>query len=957
MTVPRLLTLALGLVVILGARASGEDSETSWEFLSRTTIRAETFVRDHPEWDGRGVLVAICDSGTELGLPGLATTTDGKPKIVDARVFSDEGLISLARAQRVTDDRGAAWKASGERRLYGITELDPQPAEGADVLLGWFEEKKHGGGRMTDMNADGRSDGVFGVVAFRAAGAEEGAAWTAFIDRDGDGELSDEKPLHDYAVARDTFRLTSANPDHQVEEQVLYALNLDPAAREAVLYFGAGHGTHVAGITAGHRLNGRDEFDGIAPGAQILALKIGNDSLSGGATTPGSMLRAWRHAVTKAKELGLPLIIQMSYGVGSEDEGGAVSERLIDKLLRDNPEVVATVSAGNEGPGISTIGLPSCAKEPLSIGASFARTTARDVSGVDLPDDRMFAFSSRGGEVAKPEVVTPGFAASSVPDWFGGRDVMRGTSMAAPQAAGACALLYSAVVAEGLPVRRDVLRAALVRSARKLPGYGVLDQGAGMIDVPRAFDVYRALIDRGEHRPVTWKVEVESPELGGKTGETVFYRGDFYPRDGERVTVRARPVFVAGTPDETKRRFFQAFDLTCDGEFVDVAKDASYAKQSAAVEIPLIFRAERMRVPGLYQAEVLAYDKAAGADRSLGPEFRVPVSVVIPHRLAGGAPVTERLRGIEASLVRRMFLQVDAGTASVQVEARTPGNASARLMAFDPEGRSHRLGGVGGDTPRMARSLDVRDGGPGVWEICVTGGREATAPIEVDLTVDAVPLVSVPPQLVELTHEAGKTPQGSFEVTAAVARTWRGNGSGRLTGWSRREEHAVRGPWFRRTYALSADESGLTLDFEMSARDWGLFTDVAIRVRDRDGVPVRGTAMGYRRERLHFMKGDAKGPFKLEVYGGTADPAATKVAWTLAVRETRLLANAVNVSARGTNGRQIVLYPDRPATLRLSLAKTPPTPPRGFTWRADLTLKPQKPGGPELPMTLDLRVK
>ena len=73
------------------------------------------FLALHPEWDGRGVLIGILDSGIDAGVPGLQRTPNGSPKLLDLRDFSDEG----ARAAHARWTRRATRCASAASRWAG----------------------------------------------------------------------------------------------------------------------------------------------------------------------------------------------------------------------------------------------------------------------------------------------------------------------------------------------------------------------------------------------------------------------------------------------------------------------------------------------------------------------------------------------------------------------------------------------------------------------------------------------------------------------------------------------------------------------------------------------------------------------------------------------------------------------------------------------------------------------
>lgn len=113
----------------------------------------------------------------------------------------------------------------------------------------------------------------------------------------------------------------------------------------------SGHGTAVAGIAAGRSADGI--YTGAAPEAELIVVKLGLPGNSGGVeegfprTT--EILRGVTYALRKARQLNMPLVINLSFGnsYGSHD-GSSLLERFLDNASEIGRTVIC-VGSGNEG--------------------------------------------------------------------------------------------------------------------------------------------------------------------------------------------------------------------------------------------------------------------------------------------------------------------------------------------------------------------------------------------------------------------------------------------------------------------------------------------------------------------------------------------------------------------------------------------------------------------------------
>lgn len=257
-----------------------------------------------------------------------------------------------------------------------------------------------------------------------------------------------------------------------------------------------GHGTHVAGTMVGlDRLN-RDTI-GVAFDAQwVSGIALGGDC--GNGTDVAGIFGLFEWALNPdgnpATTEDIPDVINNSWRSGANfcDDSGLFE--VYDALYAAGIAVV--FSAGNDGPGVSTITPPKFNNWDLVRLFSVGNLDGNN------PNFPIANSSSRGPSICggegslliKPEVSAPG---SSVRSSYldGAYQFLSGTSMAAPHTSGAILLLKEAF--PYLP--GEELMLALYFSATDLGEEGEDNNyGMGLINVPAAFDY---LLGQG-HTPV-----------------------------------------------------------------------------------------------------------------------------------------------------------------------------------------------------------------------------------------------------------------------------------------------------------------------------------------------------------------------------------------------------------------------------------------------------------------------
>ncbi len=255
-----------------------------------------------------------------------------------------------------------------------------------------------------------------------------------------------------------------------------------------------GHGTHMAGIIAGSdpaTPAGAPRFDGIAPGAHLISLKV---AAADGASDVSQVIAAIDWVVTHRDDSGLNIrVLNLSFGTDS------TQSTVVDPLsfaveAAWNKGIVVVAAVGNDGPTAQRVIMPAANPYVIAVGAA-------DPNGTETrTDDVVASFSNRGNATRHADLLAAGrsvvslrdpgsfvdtdYPGARVADASGQLRFFRGsgTSQAAAVVSGSVALLLE----QRPKLTPDEVKQLLMQTADPLPGADLISAGAGQLDIAEA---------------------------------------------------------------------------------------------------------------------------------------------------------------------------------------------------------------------------------------------------------------------------------------------------------------------------------------------------------------------------------------------------------------------------------------------------------------------------------------
>ena len=720
-------TVVLNSVVKIDRELQPENANAGLLFSGKQEFGIEEWLKKFPEADGRGVVAGVVDDGVAPLRSGLLTTTQGQDKVMLSLNNSSLWRVPLEKQSCVRKDvqelsaTTNTWRAENSNiPLPAASELTPfylsncgthpQMAMGIQCSK-WTEffPKK-------TLEAATTPDGV---VKFAAAVSKADAeTYNVFVDWNADGILAANETTQVKKGAANLLKMESGSTafvfswvdaaQSVVSRDALMSpslceggiantgpeLHVRPPESQNT---SGSHGEGVASVLAGHALpaaSAQAAFDGVAPGARIVDVQLTLDR-----DIPYSI-----HSIGQALRMaGLNSdVVNLSYSLYFSTPTSQLSmRRYLDAVLKDM-KAAYFFSGGNNGPGRGSMNRRGLYPAfSIVSGAYLNAAMSQSVFGSAMPWGGVVTYSSRGpgadGRIPV-DIVSPLAAVTASTADAGFRD-FSGTSSASPAMAGFATLLISGVRQAGLEFDREMLKKSILESATLLKDTPAIDQGAGLPNLTRAFELYKKMATekRLETHPT---LNTNSLFIKDKEGKKPFYLPNVVPQFSDKV------------PESVMANYTEQLKIEVNANWILAPKDMILGRAGESIQVAI----DDSKLPEKGEAlgEIKFVSVADGSIRAI-----MPITVLSPDTRNWNSG--KRLSIAPAS-ISRFFVAKPAGAKHLLVSAQEDnGNLCGYFQVHGPLGQ--RLTAIDATlaTGFSRRELAFSTPLDGLYEVVLTG--------------------------------------------------------------------------------------------------------------------------------------------------------------------------------------------------------------------------------------------
>jgi subtilisin family serine protease len=370
-----------------------------------------------------------------------------EPQLAPSAVSRQRNVIQAASQRVLARLAGTSYQVNATYRIYPFVGLSVDSAALAALLAS--PDVLRVTESLPNRPSDLESNMIIGADLAKSAGYTGTGYAVAVLDS---GVQTSHPFLAGRAVAEACFSRTQAADSAQSLCPNGQSTGVDGTPGQAGAGAGANcdpaidgceHGTHVAGIAVGKDYGGGPGYDGVAPGAKLIAIQIfskfTSSSECGGGPTPcisaydEDLLAALQYVQTTLAGSHTIASVNMSLGDGTNHTTPCDTSPYFAAVNGLRAINIATVIAAGNQSFSNGLSSPGCVSNAISVGST-----------TDF--DSISSFSNRASYMS---LFAPGSGIeSSVPS--NAYANLSGTSMAAPHVAGAWAVMRQRYPAESV---------------------------------------------------------------------------------------------------------------------------------------------------------------------------------------------------------------------------------------------------------------------------------------------------------------------------------------------------------------------------------------------------------------------------------------------------------------------------------------------------------------------------